>query len=207
MADIDSLDESSDYVMLMTLHSAKGLEFPRVYLAGMEDGIFPSYLTITSDDPEGVEEERRLCYVGITRAKEELMLTYARRRVIRGETQYNKMSRFLKEIPQELVSTGNAFEKKEMDDLPVAAKLAAYQQAKQAFHSKAFAALKPAQQFGKPAGEGPGYVEGDRVRHMKFGEGTVAGIVSGGRDYEVTVDFDSAGRKKMFAMFAKLQKI
>ncbi len=207
VADIDSLDESSDYVMLMTLHSAKGLEFPRVYLAGMEDGIFPSYLTITSDDPEGVEEERRLCYVGITRAKEELMLTYARRRVIRGETQYNKMSRFLKEIPQELVSTGNAFEKKEMDDLPVAAKLAAYQQAKQAFHSKAFAALKPAQQFGKPAGEGPGYVEGDRVRHMKFGEGTVAGIVSGGRDYEVTVDFDSAGRKKMFAMFAKLQKI
>ncbi|MCI9489535.1 MAG: DNA helicase PcrA [Dorea sp.] len=207
VADIDSLDESSDYVMLMTLHSAKGLEFPRVYLAGMEDGIFPSYLTITSDDPEGVEEERRLCYVGITRAKEELMLTYARRRVIRGETQYNKMSRFLKEIPQELVSTGNAFEKKEMDDLPVAAKLAAYQQAKQAFHSKAFAALKPAQQFGKPAGEGPGYVEGDRVRHMKFGEGTVAGIVSGGRDYEVTVDFDSVGRKKMFAMFAKLQKI
>jgi len=207
VADIDSLDESSDYVMLMTLHSAKGLEFPRVYLAGMEDGIFPSYLTITSDDPEGVEEERRLCYVGITRAKEELMLTYARRRVIRGETQYNKMSRFLKEIPQDLVSTGNAFEKKEMDDLPVAAKLAAYQQAKQAFHSKAFAALKPAQQFGKPAGEGPGYVEGDRVRHMKFGEGTVAGIVSGGRDYEVTVDFDSAGRKKMFAMFAKLQKI
>ena len=207
VADIDSLDESSDYVMLMTLHSAKGLEFPRVYLAGMEDGIFPSYLTITSDDPEGVEEERRLCYVEITRAKEELMLTYARRRVIRGETQYNKMSRFLKEIPQELVSTGNAFEKKEMDDLPVAAKLAAYQQAKQAFHSKAFAALKPAQQFGKPAGEGPGYVEGDRVRHMKFGEGTVAGIVSGGRDYEVTVDFDSAGRKKMFAMFAKLQKI
>ncbi len=207
VADIDSLDESSDYVMLMTLHSAKGLEFPRVYLAGMEDGIFPSYLTITSDDPEGVEEERRLCYVGITRAKEELMLTYARRRVIRGETQYNKMSRFLKEIPQELVSTGNAFEKKEMEDLPVAAKLAAHQQAKQAFHSKAFAALKPAQQFGKPAGDGPGYAEGDRVKHVKFGEGTVASIVSGGRDYEVTVDFDSAGRKKMFAMFAKLQKI
>ncbi len=207
VADIDSLDESSDYVMLMTLHSAKGLEFPRVYLAGMEDGIFPSYLTITSDDPEGVEEERRLCYVGITRAKEELMLTYARRRVIRGETQYNKMSRFLKEIPQELVSTGDTFEKKEMEEFPVAAKQAAYQQAKQAFHSKAFAALKPAQQFGKPAGDGPGYEEGDRVKHVKFGEGTVASIVSGGRDYEVTVDFDSAGRKKMFAMFAKLQKI
>ncbi len=89
----------------------------------------------------------------------------------------------------------------------MAAKLAAHQQAKQAFHSKAFAALKPAQQFGKPAGDGPGYAEGDRVKHVKFGEGTVASIVSGGRDYEVTVDFDSAGRKKMFAMFAKLQKI
>ena len=99
VADIDSLDEDTDYVVLMTLHSAKGLEFPNVYLAGMEDGLFPSYMTITSDDPEEVEEERRLCYVGITRAEKELTLTCARRRMIRGETQYNKMSRFLKEIP------------------------------------------------------------------------------------------------------------
>ena len=99
VADIDSLDESSDYVVLMTLHSAKGLEFPHVYLAGMEDGIFPSYMTITADDPTEVEEERRLCYVGITRAEKDLTLTCARRRMIRGETQYNKMSRFLKEIP------------------------------------------------------------------------------------------------------------
>ena len=104
VADIDSLDEDTDYVVLMTLHSAKGLEFPNVYLAGMEDGLFPSYMTITSDDPEEVEEERRLCYVGITRAEKELTLTCARRRMIRGETQYNKMSRFLKEIPMEPVS-------------------------------------------------------------------------------------------------------
>lgn len=106
VADIDSLDEDSDYVILMTLHSAKGLEFPHVYLAGMEDGIFPSYMTVTADDPEEMEEERRLCYVGITRAEEELTLTCARRRMIRGETQYNKMSRFIKEIPRELLSTG-----------------------------------------------------------------------------------------------------
>ena len=109
VADIDDLDENSDYVVLMTLHSAKGLEFPHVYLAGMEDGLFPSYLTITADDPEEVEEERRLCYVGITRAQEKLTLTCARRRMVRGETQYNKMSRFLKEIPLELLSTGAVF--------------------------------------------------------------------------------------------------
>ena len=130
VADIDSLDEDTDYVVLMTLHSAKGLEFPNVYLAGMEDGLFPSYMTITSDDPEEVEEERRLCYVGITRAEKELTLTCARRRMIRGETQYNKMSRFLKEIPMELLSTGAAFTK---DKEEPEVKVSAYMQAKQAF--------------------------------------------------------------------------
>lgn len=204
VADIDSLDENSDYVVLMTLHSAKGLEFPRVYLAGMEDGIFPSYMTITADDPEEVEEERRLCYVGITRAEEELTLTCARRRMIRGETQYNKMSRFLKEIPMEYISTGLTFHS-ENEEEPV--RISPYQQARKSFKSKAFAPTKPLQQFGKPAGGGLDYAEGDRVRHVKFGEGTVTSIVSGGRDYEVSVDFDSAGTKKMFAAFARLQKV
>ena len=203
VADIDSLDENSDYVVLMTLHSAKGLEFPHVYLAGLEDGIFPSYMTITADDPEEVEEERRLCYVGITRAQKALTLTCARRRMIRGETQYNKMSRFLKEIPMELLSTGAVFEKEKEEP----AKQAAYMQARQAFRTKAFTAPKPARQFGTPAGDGPGYGVGDRVRHMKFGEGTVTAIVEGGRDYEVTVDFDGPGTKKMFATFARLQKV
>lgn len=203
VADIDSLDENSDYVVLMTLHSAKGLEFPHVYLAGLEDGIFPSYMTITADDPEEVEEERRLCYVGITRAEKALTLTCARRRMIRGETQYNKMSRFLKEIPMELLSTGAVFEKEKEEP----AKQAAYMQARQAFRTKAFTAPKPARQFGTPAGDGPGYGVGDRVRHMKFGEGTVTAIVEGGRDYEVTVDFDGQGTKKMFATFARLQKV
>ena len=209
VADIDSLDEDTDYVVLMTLHSAKGLEFPNVYLAGMEDGLFPSYMTITSDDPEEVEEERRLCYVGITRAEKELTLTCARRRMIRGETQYNKMSRSLKEIPMELLSTGAAFTK-EKEEPEV--KVSAYMQAKQAFKAKPFGgsapySQAPARSFGKPSGKGLDYGTGDRVRHIKFGEGTVTAIVEGGRDYEVTVAFDTAGTKKMFAAFAKLVKI
>lgn len=203
VADIDSLDEESDYVVLMTLHSAKGLEFPYVYLAGMEDGIFPSYMTITADDPTEIEEERRLCYVGITRAKKELTMTCARRRMIRGETQYNKMSRFLKEVPPQLLSTGKIVEKEELE-LP---KQNSYVQAKQSFQAKPFMISKPVQQFGVKSGEGLSYGVGDRVRHMKFGEGTVTAITEGGRDYEVSVDFDSAGTKKMFASFAKLQKV
>ena len=103
VADIDKVSQDNNKVLLMTLHSAKGLEFPQVYLAGMEDGIFPSYMTISSDDPDEVEEERRLAYVGITRAKEDLTLTCAKQRMIRGETQYNPVSRFVKEIPQVLL--------------------------------------------------------------------------------------------------------
>lgn len=204
VADIDSLDEDSDYVVLMTLHSAKGLEFPHVYLAGMEDGLFPSYMTVTSDNPEELEEERRLCYVGITRAMKQLTLTCARRRMVRGETQYNKMSRFLKEIPADLLSTGMRFEREEKEEAP---RQSSWQQARQAFHTKAFSSPRPVQQFKVAGGNGPGYDVGDRVRHVKFGEGLVTAIVEGGRDYEVTVEFDSAGTKKMFAAFAKLQKI
>lgn len=203
VADIDSLDENSDYVVLMTLHSAKGLEYPSVYLAGLEDGLFPSYMTITADDPMEIEEERRLCYVGITRAKKELTLTCAKRRMVRGETQYNKMSRFLKEVPVYLLSSGNVVMKEETD-IP---KQNAYMQAKQSFHAKAFETPKPIRQFGNAGGSSSSYDVGDRVRHVKFGEGLVTAIVAGGRDYEVTVQFDNAGVKKMFAAFAKLQKI
>ena len=203
VADIDSLDEDKDYVVLMTLHSAKGLEFPNVYLAGMEDGIFPSHMTIAADDPSEVEEERRLCYVGITRAEKELTMTCARRRMVRGETQFNKMSRFMKEVPMYLLSTGAVFEKEKKEE----PKANSYLQAKQAFKSKAFATSAPAKQFGSPSNKGIDYGVGDRVRHMKFGDGTVTNIVQGGRDFEVTVDFDAVGTKKMFAMFAKLKKI
>mgnify|MGYP001623012452 FL=1 len=205
VADIDNLDEESDYVVLMTLHSAKGLEFPYVFLAGMEDGLFPSYMTITSDDPMELEEERRLCYVGITRAMKELTLTCARRRMVRGETQYNKASRFLKEIPEELIGD-HAAPLKEKPQMEIA-RNQAYARAKAAFHSQAFGMRKPVQQFKVASGEGPGYDVGDRVHHMKFGDGLVTAITEGGRDYEVTVEFDTVGVKKMFAAFAKLKKI
>ena len=205
VADIDNLDEESDYVVLMTLHSAKGLEFPYVFLAGMEDGLFPSYMTITADDPMELEEERRLCYVGITRAMKELTLTCARRRMVRGETQYNKSSRFLREIPEELLG-GHKELHKEKPQMEIA-RNQAYAKAKAAFHSQAFGIKKPVQQFKVASGEGPGYDVGDRVRHMKFGEGLVTAITEGGRDYEVTVEFDTVGVKKMFAAFAKLKKV
>ncbi|MFV0361497.1 MAG: DNA helicase PcrA [Suipraeoptans sp.] len=202
IADIDSLDESKDYVVLMTLHSAKGLEFPNVYLTGMEDGLFPSYLSISDDNPEELEEERRLCYVGITRAEKELTLTYAKKRMVRGEIQYGKMSRFLREIPLQLMSSGTLFEK---EDKPVES---AYFKSKQNFRTKAFSAQKPIKSFGTVSTiDGPGYDVGDRVRHMKFGDGKVESMTKGGRDYEVTVNFDNAGIKKMFAGFARLVKI
>ena len=222
VADIDSLDEDQDYVVLMTLHSAKGLEFPHVYLAGMEDGLFPSYMTITSDDNEDLEEERRLCYVGITRAEEKLTLTCARRRMVRGETQFNKMSRFIKEIPMELIDTGNR-KIEEGTQIPVQN---TYSHAKEAFRARPFASqFSASQSSGKTTGKQPfsslqkgsqilagksgslSYQVGDRVRHTKFGEGTVLEIKEGGRDYEVTVEFDSAGVRKMFAMFARLVKV
>ena len=202
VADIDGLDDSNNYVVLMTLHSAKGLEFPNVYLTGMEEGIFPSYISINADNPtEELEEERRLCYVGITRAKKFLSLSAARQRMIRGEVQYNNISRFVGEIPQEYL--GQQVKKDRVQELPKSASTTAYVQAKQAFAAKSF---EPKQFAVKKAGALE-YAEGDRVSHIKFGEGTVSLIVEGGRDYEVTVDFDRAGVKKMFASFAKLQKL
>ena len=201
VADIDSLDEHQDYVVLMTLHSAKGLEFPHVYLAGMEDGLFPGYMTITGDDPEEMEEERRLCYVGITRAEVRLTLTCARRRMVHGETQYYKISRFIKEIPQNYLDTGKAFS--EETEMPVQN---AFLQARQSFKSKAFADSKPPRQFTVSKSDGLDYQIGDRVRHAKLGEGEVLDITAGGRDYEVTVSFDTAGVKKMFSSFARLVK-
>ena len=198
VADIDSLNENADYVVLMTLHSAKGLEFPYVYLAGMEDGIFPSYMTITSDDPSEIEEERRLCYVGITRAMKRLNLSCARLRMIRGETQYNAMSRFIKEIPKELFAVQPAKEK--VREVP---KTNSFSQAKAQFRGKSMLT----KQFTVKKAEGLEYGIGDRVSHVKFGQGTVLDITEGGRDYEVQVEFDTAGIKKMFASFAKLQKL
>ena len=203
VADIDSLDENSDHVVLMTLHSAKGLEFPNVYLAGMEDGIFPSYMTVTSDDPTELEEERRLCYVGITRAMDHLTLTCARQRMIRGEVQYNRMSRFLQEIPEELLGTSKDQEKSAKPRIAETVRKTAFQEARSSFKAKAF----DPKEFKVTKADSLDYGENDRVKHIKFGEGTVEKIVDGGRDFEVTVNFDRCGVKKMFAGFAKLKKI
>ena len=227
VADIDGLDENSDYVVLMTLHSAKGLEFPNVYLAGMEDGLFPSYMSITSDDATSeIEEERRLAYVGITRAKEHLTITSARMRMVRGETQFNKVSRFVKEIPRELMA-GEVYEPKRRDDDLERNSQSTYRKAKEAFKKTPTYGTEYATTFNTQRTRTPVYTPvsnqksfasanttgglsykvGDRVSHIKFGAGEVMAIVEGGRDYEVTVDFDKAGTKKMFASFAKLKKI
>ena len=277
VADIDKVGESDDRALLMTLHSAKGLEFSQVYLAGLEDGIFPSYMTIMSDDPMEIEEERRLAYVGITRAKEDLTITYARQRMIRGETQYNPVSRFVREIPPLLMDdhpskpkrsddqeyeedsrersffktkpfeTGS-FESRSFEgqtsyrrvpddvfDKPKSLSFGrnfALEQPKPEHRPAAAAMAKPkavvrpkrtavenqpyitraAQGVGavsiEPAGSGTlEYGAGDRVRHMRYGEGTVIKIEPGPRDSQVTVVFDEAGQKIMYAGFAKLKKI
>lgn len=202
VADIDSLEDSDNRVLLMTLHSAKGLEFPYVFLAGMEDGIFPSYMSIAAENPtEEIEEERRLCYVGITRAMKELTMTSARVRMLRGENQYNNISRFVREIPKELI--GRKTPVPPAPKVQQVPKDSTYARAKEAFRTKTF----DPKQFKVTKADSLDYVVGDRVSHIKFGSGTVLEITEGGRDYEVKVDFDRAGIKRMFASFAKLKKI
>ena len=241
VSEIDNLSEDSSYVVLMTVHSAKGLEFPYVFLCGMEDGLFPGYMSIMSGDNEELEEERRLCYVAITRAMKKLTISYAKKRMVRGEMQYNIVSRFVKEVPPMIVNSKNitdrvaaGYEKKPSfsgfggyegsmnmggsgymgNDNYGGARSYAASQRKNAY--KAMAA-KPA--YGNPSSK-PGfgkefvvtkadidYTVGDRVKHMKFGEGTVLGIEDGPRDYQVTVNFDTAGQKVMMASFAKLKKM
>lgn len=210
VADIDNLDENNDMVSLMTIHSAKGLEFPIVYLAGMEDGLFPSYMSISTGDESDIEEERRLCYVGITRAKETLIMSAARMRTVRGETQMNRTSRFVREIPKELLAESAQMLKKHSEYSSITGKdhmeLPVRKRGQVAFNSYQRETISNTV-FDKKTDSAPDYTVGDRVRHIKFGEGTVADMINGGRDYEVTVDFDTAGRKKMFAGFAKLVKI
>ena len=202
VADIDSVEDGDNRVLLMTLHSAKGLEFPYVYLAGMEDGLFPSYMSIAADDPtEEIEEERRLCYVGITRSMKELTITCARCRMVRGETQYNNVSRFVREIPSELLARKSVMPREPKK--PEVPQNTSYQKAKEAFRTKTF----DPQQFKVVKADKLDYTVGDQVSHVKFGKGTVLEITEGGRDYEVKVDFERFGVKKMFASFAKLKKV
>ena len=205
VADIDSMDDDAGRVILMTLHSAKGLEFPQVYLTGMEDGLFPSYMSVDSEDPDALEEERRLCYVGITRAMQDLTLTHAKKRMTHGETHYNRPSRFLNELPEELLKKEKREEPKEQEPKPRVH--TSFMQAKSIFQTKAYDSVFDLKK-GMPAKAGSlDYAVGDTVRHIKFGVGIVEKIEDGGRDYEVTVNFEKCGVKKMFAAFAKLKKL
>lgn len=289
VADIDSMEDNDNKVLMMTVHSAKGLEFGHVYLVGMEDGVFPSYMTIVSDDPTEVEEERRLAYVAITRAKEDLTITCAKQRMLRGETQYNPVSRFVREIPPELMEeeaprrkrpisntyaakTGNyasdygyankkagvsddVFDKPKVNNwnvpgvtTPIKKVMAAKKNAqtaqdgnvmhgentkpsaapvktsgyqvgmkvsaiprkkvtpseKQPYISQSLSSLTKGASVGS---DSLSYGVGDRVSHIKYGEGTVLQLVKGAKDYQVTVAFDGVGNKIMYAGFAKLRKI
>jgi len=247
VADIDELEDDGNKVLLMTLHSAKGLEFDRVYLAGMEDGLFPSYMSIMDEDPGAIEEERRLAYVGITRAREELTITCARARMLRGETNYNPISRFIREIPESLLDNRplktkreyESYEESSVEHGNFKAKpfsrtqsasflgegMGATRSSNMTF-AKPKAVVKPkatalenkpfiakgvdslnSLHKGMPTGDTLSYGVGDRVSHIKYGAGTVKEIVKGPRDYQVTVEFDSAGQKIMYAAFAKLKKI
>ena len=240
VADIDNVDESNNLVLLMTLHSAKGLEFPYVYLTGMEENIFPGYSAVSGDDPEEMEEERRLCYVGITRAKEKLSLSCAKMRFRHGEQQFYMPSRFIYEIPryllkQEAGETGSIFKSekksefiknsvsgsnKQSDNLaktwnPLTQKAAMQSGHRQGVSGKQLLENNPLISKGfkssytvsaEPKGT-INYKEGDRVKHIKFGEGTVKTLKEKSGDYEVTVEFDSGTTRKMIASFAKLKKI
>ncbi len=251
VADIDSMDESEDRIILMTLHSAKGLEFPYVYLVGMEDGLFPSMMSLM-EGPEALDEERRLCYVGITRAEKRLTLTAAKSRMVKGEMQYARTSRFINEIPDVCLERPDQDDSKsgwrktadaykdlaEEAGLPWAKSADASGKAegghsgrfkdrpsgvslfgqksdayKSPYASKTSGTPSSTPAFGKAfTVEKPknlDYSEGDRVHHMRFGDGTVKAITDGGKDFEVTVEFDreTVGTRKMFASFAKLKKI
>ena len=202
VAEVDSLNSSDDKVVLMTIHSAKGLEFPCVFLCGMEDGLFPGTMTINSGNADDMEGERRLCYVGITRAQEKLYLSSARQRMMHGTSCYNPISRFIKEIPQEYMDMGG---------YRTAVNRVMTQKREDSNVSNIFKATKNQPAFGKTFTVERAltldYGVGDTVKHVKFGVGVVQEVKNGGKDYEVTVDFEEYGVKRMFASFAKLEKV
>lgn len=238
VADVDAVDESAEQVTLMTLHSAKGLEFPVIFLCGMEMGLFPGYRTIESEDPSDLEEERRLCYVGITRAMKQLYLSCARSRMQNGEIQYNQPSCFINEIPRFLLKhTGSspflttsaapsskaplrqatdAFPKKTytartLDQHPLISKgFPGFQKKEQP--QKSTVKPSPFSSYQAPAPSAASasaqidYAVGDTVSHIKFGQGTVTALEKGDKGYMVTVEFETAGKRKMLASFANLKK-
>lgn len=234
VSDIDEAGDTKDRVLLMTLHSAKGLEFSHVYITGLEDGVFPSAMALGSNDEEAEEEERRLAYVGITRAKDDLTLTYSRTRMLRGEVQYNPVSRFLSEIPEELFDeedpgipfitggmgsasydrpsdparvrdTGSAGGRSARPRLKAVYKKPSTDESKKPYIAR-LSGISGLSKGMPVSMSKPDYEVGDRVRHTKYGEGTVKAIEENPKDYKVTVLFDDYGQKIMLAAFAKLVK-
>lgn len=199
IADIDRYDEDSKRVTLMTLHAAKGLEFPYVYMSGMEEGLFPSSMSLFTGDESDVEEERRLCYVGITRAKKELCMTFAKFRMQNGDMRYGNISRFVTEIPSEFVQS-NTKSRTRKDFI-----VGSYEKKSNNSENYYNEVYRKSIEIKKTSKLN--YEVGDRVRHISFGEGRVIDIEDGAKDYKVSVDFDKFGVKKMFAGFAKLEKI
>ncbi len=194
VADTDNIEEEPDRVMLMTMHSAKGLEFPVVFLAGMEEGLFPSYRSIGEE--KEMEEERRLCYVGITRAREQLFLTHAKSRMIFGNTTYNRASRFLDEIPAELTEDGAEKSQKKLEKAINSQQPVGFDTWKQRT-----ASFTQANDL-----DISGLEPGVRVIHKKFGKGTIVTIVPEDNDYRVEINFDEFGMKRLMASFAKLKQ-
>lgn len=264
LSDLDRSDLTEDKITLMTLHGAKGLEFPVVFLVGLSDGLFPSALSLGDD--EEIEEERRLCYVGITRAEEELYLSSAKNRMVNGQTQYFKISRFFEDISDELLKKNLLYRPKRSEEelflensrksyynsylKNAESSISSYlgRSGEGGHGTKGHSGGSYERQgrgFGEPYGKQgigfrkgqstdapkygsldklkqsgllqkgfssggktkPSYQEGDRVKHSKFGEGSVLKIEEDVKDYLVTVLFDSAGQKKMMAGFAKLEKL
>ena len=212
VSDIDALDGGKDNVVLMTLHSAKGLEFPVVFMAGMEEGVFPGYRSMSSGSM--IEEERRLCYVGITRAKEKLYLTNAYSRTLFGSTAYNASSRFLDEIPEELIRHTDGRREKaaaSRRNVTGAAKNNGYVLFK---GSKPFTLNAPpgkneggAADIGADADAGMGFSVGDVVEHKKFGRGKVVAVNGENGGLTVEIRFADAGTKRLMAAYAGLKKI
>jgi DNA helicase-2/ATP-dependent DNA helicase PcrA len=184
VSDVDDLEEQADTVTLITLHQAKGLEFPVVFIVGMEDGILPHFRSI--DDPEQLEEERRLCYVGITRARRRIYLVRAFRRRFMGSSTVNQPSRFLKDIPSELLAEGGGWEGEDRQmEVP----------------------STTWNHDGEPDYDAPELRPGDHVKHAQFGEGVVVSCQPVKKDAEVVVAFDGAGVKRLLLSFAKLEKM
>jgi DNA helicase-2/ATP-dependent DNA helicase PcrA len=205
VADVDSMDDSDNKVILMTLHSAKGLEFPYVYLCGMEDGLFPGYMSIVSDDPLEIEEERRLCYVGITRAMKKLTLSYSQSRMVHGTTQFNKISRFVKEIPPALLGGSLPKERFPKTDTAVQSFGSADSFSGRTHSNRQVSSVS--RQQNRKFDVSAFAKKGADIQKMALDYGVVQAVRDAGKDYEVTVEFPKFGVKKMFAGFAKLKKL